>query len=58
MQKYVLKRVIGSILILIGIIGLTLPILPGIIFIVLGLGLFGIHISFIDKIWMRIKRFF
>lgn len=37
----IIKLLLGSILIIIGVIGLVFPIIPGILFIILGLALLG-----------------
>ena len=39
--KIMLKRAVGIILIVLGILGMILPVLPGVWFIPLGLGLLG-----------------
>lgn len=46
----ILRRVAGAILLLIGIAGLLLPILPGWLLIFVGLALLGIKVPFADRL--------
>lgn len=50
------KRILGVIIILVGIAGLVLPILPGWLLIFIGLELFGLELVFFDKIKACAKR--
>jgi uncharacterized protein YqgC (DUF456 family) len=50
------KFVLGVLAILVGVAGLVLPILPGWIFIFIGLELLGIKLVFIDNIKAYVKQ--
>ena len=52
----ILKAILGTVLIIIGIIGLFLPIIPGIVIIISGLLLFGVKIEDIKK-WIKKLKF-
>lgn len=54
--KTFLKKIIGSFLIILGIIGLIFPILPGWIFIFIGLEFMGINLIFFDKIKEYVRK--
>ncbi len=45
-----LRKTIGILLIILGIIGLILPILPGALFAVLGLEFLGIRLAFFNRL--------
>lgn len=45
-----LKQALGSIFLLIGVAGVLLPLLPGTIFIILGIGLLGAEHKLVIKI--------
>ena len=53
----ILRIVAGVLLVLLGIIGLVLPILQGILLIVLGLGLLSVDISAVRKLRERLLRY-
>jgi uncharacterized membrane protein YbaN (DUF454 family) len=54
--KIILRRISGITLILIGITGIFLPILPGWIFIFIGIELLGIQLAFMNHIKRFVKR--
>jgi uncharacterized membrane protein YbaN (DUF454 family) len=59
MKNYhLIRKIVGGICIALGIIGLLLPIVPGTLFIVLGLGLFGLpHITkHAQQLYHHIKK--
>ncbi len=49
LERPKLKRTVGVILILIGLLGLVMPVIPGIVFVVIGLEFFGMRLLFIDR---------
>lgn len=51
----ILRKVFGVILILVGITGIVLPILPGWILIFVGLELIGLQLVFFDKFKAFVK---
>ena len=51
-EHIVLKEITGIILLIIGILGLLIPIIPGILIIFIGLQLMGLHLL----LWHRIKK--
>jgi len=53
--KGTIKKVFGVVLISLGVMGWLLPILPGWIFIFIGLELVGINLVFFDKIKEYVK---
>ncbi|MBW3011968.1 hypothetical protein KY311_02195 [Candidatus Woesearchaeota archaeon] len=57
MAKMKFKTVAGIFLVALGIIGLFLPVLQGLLFIFIGLGLLG-NISFIIWLKKRLKQIF
>ena len=57
-MKVVLKKILALIFLIIGFAGLFLPLLPGVIFLVLGLSLLGKDIKFINKIKSFIRARF
>lgn len=48
-----LKKMVGVTLVLIGLLGLLMPLIPGAIFLVIGLELLGLQFLFFDKILGR-----
>lgn len=44
-----IKRILGTALVILGLIGLVAPIIPGLWLLFIGLGLLGIHIVFLDQ---------
>jgi len=50
------RRIFGIILIVTGLAGLALPILPGWLMIFIGLELIGLHLVFFDRIKEYAKR--
>ena len=55
MYKKILKKTFGILLIIVGIIGLFLPIIQGVLLILAGLALMGIKIDDI-KAWLKKKK--
>ena len=55
MYVKILKRIAGIILIIIGIIGLFLPIIQGVLLIIAGLFLMGIKIEDVKKWFKKLK---
>ena len=55
MYVKILKRILGVILIAIGVIGLFLPILQGVLMIMAGLFLMGIKVEDVKKWFERLK---
>ena len=55
MYVKILKKILGVILIIIGIIGLFLPILPGVLVIIAGLFLLGIKVEDVKKWFGKLK---
>ena len=49
LERPKLRRTVGIILILIGLLGLVMPFIPGIVFVVIGLEFFGMRLLFIDR---------
>lgn len=49
LERPKLRRTVGIILILIGLLGLVMPVIPGIVFVVIGLEFFGMRLLFIDR---------
>lgn len=47
--------IIGVIFVIIGVLGLVLPIIPGIVFIVIGLLILGVDLSFVMKFLKKNK---
>jgi len=45
-----IKKVLGIILIFVGLVAIITPVIPGIWILVIGLQLLGIHILFLDKL--------
>lgn len=54
--KTLLERIVGIFLIILGILGIFLPILPGWIFIFVGLEFLGINLIFFDKIKEYVRK--
>ena len=52
----IIRKVFGIILILVGIAGIVLPILPGWILIFIGLGLLGIQIYYVELAKKYVKE--
>ncbi|MEI7690049.1 MAG: PGPGW domain-containing protein [bacterium] len=50
------RKVFGIFLILVGIAGIILPILPGWILIFIGLGLLGIQIYYVERIKKYVRK--
>lgn len=48
-----LKKVVGWTLIVVGVIGIVAPIIPGLVLIALALEILGIRLVFIDKLLKR-----
>jgi len=48
-----LKKTVGGTLVFVGFLGLVVPVVPGILFLVIGLELFGLQFLFFDKIMGR-----
>ena len=44
------KRIVGTILVLVGIVGVFLPLMPGVIFIILGSALLGSNHKLVVKV--------
>lgn len=55
-KKLQIKKLIGIILIIIGLFGFVLPILPGWLFLLIGLEFIGINLVFFDRIKEYIKN--
>ncbi len=55
LDRPTLRRIAGVLLIVGGVLGLIMPIMPGIIFLVLGLELFGIRLLFVDRVVERVR---
>ncbi len=51
-----LKQTVGVIMILAGVFGLIMPIIPGALFIVIGLEIFGLRLLFVDRLFERIIK--
>ena len=49
------KKLIGSIIIFLGIIAMILPVVPGAWIVIIGLEIFGVKLVFLDriKVWMK-----
>jgi len=58
LRHTILTKICGGILIILGIIGMIAPILPGIWLVVIGLEMIGVHLLFIDRIktWTKSMR--
>ncbi len=48
-QRLWLRKTVGILLIILGVAGLILPILPGAIFAVIGLEFIGVRLAFFDR---------
>lgn len=57
-RKIIIKKAVGFLLLLIGLIALLTPLTPGSFLIFIGLEFLGIRILFLDKIKNRFKKFF
>ena len=53
----VARIVVGLLLVLLGIVGLVLPVLQGVLFIVLGLGLLSVDIPPVRRLRDRLARY-
>lgn len=51
-----LKKAIGIALVLLGFVGLIMPLVPGILFLVIGLELLGLQFLFFDKLFGRKQK--
>ncbi len=54
----IVRIVAGVLLVIVGIVGLVLPILQGILFIVLGLGLLSVDIPAVRRLRDRLKQWY
>lgn len=57
MLKSTLKKVLGIVCVIIGIVGIMAPIIPGIVFIIMGFGLLGISIPFYVTVRRRLRHY-
>lgn len=55
-EKSTIRKVIGVVVILVGIAGLILPIIPGWLLIFVGLELVGLELVFFEKIKAFVKK--
>lgn len=51
-----LKKIVGWFLIFIGVIGLVLPVIPGLLIIFIALELLGIKLIFVDRLLKRDQK--
>lgn len=52
----ILKQIFGVIALIVGLLGLVFPVLPGWLLIFVGLELLGIHIVFVERIKDYVKE--